>query len=51
MTYTGIIKKLKSEANERNREGMARFGINPEGTLGVSMVAIRKLAKVWIEKQ
>lgn len=45
MTYTEIIKNLKSEASERNREGMIRFGINPKNTLGVSTVVLRKMAK------
>ena len=45
MTYTEVIKKLRSERNERNIAGMARFGINPKGTLGISTVYLRKLAK------
>jgi len=40
-----IIKKLKSLSDPRAVEGMARFGINPEKTLGVSIPALRKLAK------
>ena len=40
-----IIKKLKIHANRKNVEGMARFGINPENTLGVSMPLLRKTAK------
>lgn len=45
MTYTEIIKKLKAGASERNRLGMARFGINSKNTLGVSTVVLRSLAK------
>jgi 3-methyladenine DNA glycosylase AlkD len=41
----GVIGKLRSSANPENVAGMARFGINPEGTLGVSMPELRKLAK------
>ncbi len=40
-----IIKRLKSLSNKKNVEGMARFGINPEGTLGISVTTLRKLAK------
>ncbi|MCL5439225.1 MAG: DNA alkylation repair protein [Patescibacteria group bacterium] len=40
-----IVKKLKSLANPKNVAGMARFGINPKGTLGVSIPEIRNIAK------
>jgi 3-methyladenine DNA glycosylase AlkD len=40
-----ILQKLKSLANSKNVEGMARFGINPENTLGVSVTTIRALGK------
>ncbi len=40
-----VIKKLRSMANPRNVEGMARFGINPENTLGISVTELRKFAK------
>lgn len=40
-----IIKKLKSLANPKNAAGMARFGINLKGTLGVSIPDIRNIAK------
>ena len=36
-TGSEIVKKLKSLANKKNVEGMARFGINPKNTLGVSV--------------
>ena len=45
MKYNEIIKKLKSLSNPKNIEGMARFGINPEKTLGVSVPNLRKIAK------
>jgi len=45
MEYDDIIRQLKSNANKANVEGMARFGINPEGTLGVSIPALRRMAK------
>ncbi len=40
-----VIKKLKSLANPKNIEGMARFGIKPGKILGVSIPNLRKLAK------
>jgi 3-methyladenine DNA glycosylase AlkD len=40
-----IISQLKALAVPANISGMARFGINPNNTLGVSMPKIRKLGK------
>ncbi len=40
-----IIRTLRSQANPANVAGMARFGINPANTLGVSMPALRRLAR------
>lgn len=40
-----ILRKLKFLSNPKNVEGMARFGINPKNTLGVSIPALRKMAK------
>lgn len=45
MNYNDILKKLKSLSDPKAVEGMARFGINPKNTYGVSMPALRKLAK------
>lgn len=45
MTYQQTIKKLKSLANPKNIEGMARFGIKPGKLLGISIPNLRKLAK------
>ncbi|NYZ75047.1 DNA alkylation repair protein [Candidatus Micrarchaeota archaeon] len=45
MNAREIVAKLKSLANPENIEGMARFGINPKNTLGVSVPEMRKLAK------
>jgi 3-methyladenine DNA glycosylase AlkD len=45
MRYQEIIKLLKSLSNPKAAEGMARFGINPKGTLGVSIPHLRKIAK------
>lgn len=40
-----ILEKLHALANPTNVAGMARFGISAQGTLGVSMAALRKIAK------
>jgi 3-methyladenine DNA glycosylase AlkD len=45
MNYGEVIKKLKSLANKKNVEGMARFGISSKNTLGVPVPKIRDLAK------
>lgn len=45
MSRDEIIKLLKSHSNEKNIQGMARFGINPKGTLGISIPVLRNLAK------
>lgn len=45
MTYSKIISQLKSMANPKNAEGMARFGINPKYALGISVTDLRKIAK------
>lgn len=40
-----ILDHLKSLANPENVAGMARFGISPENTYGISIPALRKIAK------
>ena len=40
-----VIQKLKSLANAENVAGMARFGINPENTLGIAVPVLRKMTK------
>ncbi|MEE8402628.1 MAG: DNA alkylation repair protein [Candidatus Hydrothermarchaeaceae archaeon] len=45
MQYTEIIEKLKSLSNPEAVEGMARFGINPENTYGVSIPNLRAIAR------
>jgi 3-methyladenine DNA glycosylase AlkD len=40
-----IIRHLRSLASPANVAGMARYGINPHNTLGVSMPVLRALAK------
>ncbi len=46
MELNQVIDILKSQANPLNVAGMAKFGINPRNTLGVSVVQIRALAKM-----
>jgi len=45
MTCDEVLALLRSHANPVNVAGMARFGISSEGTLGVSMPVMRRLAK------
>lgn len=40
-----IVGRLKSMGSERDREGMARFGINTKKACGVSVYKLRELAK------
>jgi 3-methyladenine DNA glycosylase AlkD len=40
-----ILARLKSLANPANLEGMKRYGINLQGTLGVSMPVVRQIAR------
>jgi len=43
--YDDIIKKLKDLSNPKAIEGMARYGITPERTYGVSIPNLRKIAR------
>lgn len=45
MTVKEIIAKLKKHANPKDKEGMARFGINPKYALGIRVPVLRNLAK------
>ena len=45
MTASELIVELQARANPANVAGMARYGINSKGTLGVSVAELRKLAK------
>ncbi len=42
---TSILAELQQRSNPENVAGMARFGINPQGTLGISIPVLRKIAK------
>lgn len=43
--YDEIVKKLKFLSDPKSVAGMARFGINPDNTYGVSIPNLRKIAK------
>jgi len=45
MEYDDILKRLESLANPKAVEGMARYGIRPAKTYGVSIPALRDIAK------
>jgi 3-methyladenine DNA glycosylase AlkD len=43
-----VVESLRAMANPRNVEGMARYGINPKGTLGISVWKLREIAgEIW----
>lgn len=45
MNADQIIARLQSLANPANVAGMARYGINPDSTLGVSIPTLRAMAR------
>ena len=45
MKATELVMHLKKKGTERNKEGMARFGINVENAAGVSVTELRRLAR------
>ena len=45
MTAPEILAALRAQANPENVAGMARYGISTDGTLGVPVVVIRRLAR------
>jgi 3-methyladenine DNA glycosylase AlkD len=45
MTVKEIIAQLKKHSSRKNREGMARFGIDTKHALGVNIPVLRVLAK------
>jgi 3-methyladenine DNA glycosylase AlkD len=45
MNYDEAIDRLNAQSDVSAVEGMARFGINPTNTLGVSIPVIRRIAK------
>jgi 3-methyladenine DNA glycosylase AlkD len=44
-TVETVLARLKALANPEHRAGMLRYGINPRGTLGISIYTLRDLAK------
>jgi len=42
---TAVLRRLKSLANPENVAGMAKFGINPKNTYGISIPELRKIGK------
>jgi len=45
MTSDELLDELRAMANLANVDGMARFGISVEGTLGISILVLRQTAK------
>jgi 3-methyladenine DNA glycosylase AlkD len=45
MSFHEVMAWMEGRRNEKNRAGMARFGINTERAYGISVVDLRKLAK------
>ena len=45
MDVQEVLSRLRALANPSNVEGMARFGINPSNTLGLSIPILRQMAK------
>ena len=45
MEASDIVSRLKSMANPRSAEDLARFGITSQNALGISVTDLRKLAK------
>ncbi|MBN2187721.1 MAG: DNA alkylation repair protein [Dehalococcoidia bacterium] len=45
MQYTDIVERLKSLSNPNAIEGMARYGITPQKTYGVSIPNLRNIAR------
>jgi 3-methyladenine DNA glycosylase AlkD len=45
VTHEEIIKKLKKLSDPKAIEGMARYGITPQKTFGVSIPNLRKIAQ------
>ena len=45
VSVNSILRDLRALSNPKNLAGMARFGINPKNTLGVSVPQIREMAR------
>lgn len=47
MSVKEIINKLKEKSDPKKKEGMMRYGINPDNALGVSMPDINSISKQY----
>ncbi len=45
MDANAVVATLRSLGDEDNRRGMARYGINTDSALGISVAELRKLAR------
>ncbi|HZK50728.1 MAG TPA: DNA alkylation repair protein [Actinomycetota bacterium] len=45
MDVDQVLQRLRALESPRDREGMARFGINPDHALGISVTKLRAIAK------
>lgn len=45
MKATQLVEHLKKKGTQRNKDGMARFGINVQNACGVSVTELRRLAR------
>jgi 3-methyladenine DNA glycosylase AlkD len=45
MEFNEVIEKLKKKSNQKDKEGMARFGIETDKALGIRVWELRKMAK------
>jgi 3-methyladenine DNA glycosylase AlkD len=45
LNYDDVIARLRSMESATNREGMGRFGISTRNTLGISVTALRGIAR------
>jgi 3-methyladenine DNA glycosylase AlkD len=45
MQFEEIMEELRSRESERNRQGMARFGINADRALGISVNDLRRIGR------
>ena len=49
MDCAEILARLRALANPDNVAGMARFGINPDNALGISIPALRELTSAAVQ--
>ncbi|MBD3353100.1 MAG: DNA alkylation repair protein [Candidatus Lokiarchaeota archaeon] len=44
---SAILEDLKLDSTEKRKRSMSKYGVKAENVIGVSVVAIRKIAKKW----